>query len=143
MPLCPRCGQPLRRLDSVDGSFFMTCPNRVAVMRDGELRPREPRQGERRSDHCGQTVHVVSMGGIAWVTPISKESFARYHRTYPTVAKVYGDLGIVVPSRPIAGEEEIPKHKCKGCGTLTPLFDLYGGRCRQRCAKLAPHVESA
>jgi hypothetical protein len=132
--MCPKCNQPVRRISVNSGSFFMTCPNRISIDVKGG------RPGEKRSDHCGQKLHVLAADGVAFVAPVSEEAFRKYHRTYPTAATVYGELGIIVLT-PRASPDEIPKYKCLGCGELTPLYDLYGGRCRATCAKLADHVE--
>ena len=122
--MCPKCNQPLRRVTANSGSFFMTCPNRVPARVQVQLRP-----GEKRSDHCGQTVHLVAVEGVALVTPISKAQFEIFRRSYPAAAEVYRQLGIL-PSRPLDTPKAIPEYPCSDCGTLTKLHDLYGGLCR-------------
>lgn len=109
----------------------MTCPNRISIEAQG---------GQKRSDHCGQKLHVLAAEGVAFVSPVSEDAFRKYHRTYPSAATVYSELGIIhLTSR--RDPTEIPKHKCLGCGEETPLYDLYGGRCRTRCATIADRVD--
>ena len=118
---CPKCGQPIRRTTAAHGSFVLTCPNRTkgAAARDD------------RSEHCGQTMHILAADGVAIVTPISKEAFGRYRRAYPGGAQVYQDAGIIAARD---GADAVGSFPCRECGTPTKLFDLYGGLCRDNCA---------
>lgn len=77
---------------------------------------------------------VVAMEGIAVVVPISKEEFQTWLRTYPTALEVFGSLGVVVV-RASDLEAKIPSFRCKSCGDLTGIHELFGGVCR-RCSGL-------
>lgn len=125
---CPKCDQPLRRVTAGHGSFIMTCPNRV----NGVITA-----GGTRSDHCGQTVHVLAAEGVAVVLPIDKKLFLKYQRAYPGAAIIYAEAGIL-PTR--IGPDGVPTHDCRICHTPTKLFDLYGGECRG-CAASTPVPE--
>jgi len=126
MAMCPKCNQPLRRITANSGSFFMTCPNRIPSTQKPGARP-----GEKRSDHCGQKVHVLAGEGVALVTPISSAQFEEFTRIYASARHVYASLGIIA-TRP-ASPDEIPEFRCTGCGEVTKLYDLYAGVCR-RCS---------
>lgn len=117
---CPKCDQPLRRLTGSQGSFILTCPNRVKI---GALKG-----GDVRSDHCGQKLHVLAAEGVAIVLPLSTEMFRKYQKAYPGAAKLYEDLG-VIPTRP--GTDYVPSFACVSCESPTKLYDLHGGYCRQ------------
>lgn len=121
--MCPKCGQQLRRITANAGSFFMTCPNRIPAVQPKGIHPLE-----KRSDHCGQKVHVLASEGVAIVTPISNKQFDEFTRIYASARHVYASLGIIA-TRPAA--EEIPEYHCTNCGEPTKLFDLYAGQCRK------------
>lgn len=112
VPVCPCCSHPLRRATGGSGSFYLTCDNRVAGKK------------------CGQTAHLLAAEGVVAVTAISKEQYERFRRTYARASTVYGEVG-VIPTRPPAGADGIPEHPCVSCSTLTKLFDLYAGECRE------------
>lgn len=116
---CPKCLEPLRKVAANAGSFFLTCENRIAIA------------GKKYPERCGQTVHIVAVEGIAAVAAVTKDQFKRFLRTYPIAVDVYAELGIVV-TRP-ADPREIPLHKCSSCQRDYPLYDLFGGQCRE-CA---------
>lgn len=112
VPVCPRCGSPLRRATAGAGSFYLTCDNRVAGKK------------------CGQTVHLLAAEGVVAVTAISKDQYDRFRQTYARARTVYGEVGVIT-TRPQEGADAIPEHPCSSCGVPTKLFDLYAGECRK------------
>jgi hypothetical protein len=70
-PKCPKCGLAVEAVAANEGSFFLTCDNKI------------PQQG-RFPERCGQTVHVIAFEGVAIVTPVTKADFQIFRRSYPT-----------------------------------------------------------
>jgi hypothetical protein len=120
-PHCPKCNQTMRRLTGSQGSFYATCDNSVKIVTPGHNYP--------RVEKCGQTVHVVAVEGVVFVTAISKEQYRRFKSVYARARDVYAEHNIITLSR--ADGHEVPEHACSSCGTPTKLFDLYGGECRK------------
>lgn len=113
VPVCPRCGHPLRRATGGTGSFYLTCDKKI--------------EGGRK---CGQTVHLLAAEGVVAVTAISKDQYERFKSTYARARTVYGEIGVIT-TRPQEGPDAIPEHPCSSCLNTTKLFDLYAGECRE------------
>jgi hypothetical protein len=122
-PKCPKCNLPLRRLAANEGSFFVTCDNKI---------PKPSSFPER----CGQTVHVIAFEGVAIVTPVTKADFQIFRRSYPTASQIYKKLGIL-PTRPHDSPAAVPQFPCLDCAKATPLYQLREGVCGDCSAKAA------
>ena len=78
MPICPKCWQPVQRLQLDIGSMFAICGYR---------------RGGRR---CGQRLHLMGTGGgVCVVVALSDVEYERYTKQQHLIAELYDDLGIL------------------------------------------------
>ncbi len=79
MPMCPKCWQPLSRIQLNTGSMFAICGYR---------------KGGRR---CGQRLHVMGTGssGVCVVVALTEEEYEYYTKHQFLISELYEDLGIL------------------------------------------------
>jgi hypothetical protein len=78
MPMCPKCEQPIPRMQLDLGSMFVVCGYR---------------KGGKR---CGQRLHILGTGhGVCVVVGLTKEEYEYYTKRQYLVPWFYEELGIL------------------------------------------------
>lgn len=78
MPMCPKCWQPLSRIQLDIGSMFAICGYR---------------RGGRR---CGQRLHILGTGsGVCIVVGLTDDEYELYTKQRNLISELYEDLGIL------------------------------------------------
>jgi len=77
-PICPRCAQPLPRIQLDIGSMFAICGYRKGGGR------------------CGQRLHILGTGhGVCVVVSLSAHEYGYYTKRQHLIAGLYEELGIL------------------------------------------------
>lgn len=79
-PICPRCDQPLPRLQLDFGSLFAICGYR--------------NKGQR----CGQRLHIKAVDGVCIVIGLTPDEYEHYTRRRKPIDRLYAELGIITPA---------------------------------------------
>lgn len=78
MPMCPKCEQPLPRVQLDIGSMFAICGYR----KGGQL--------------CGQRIHVLGTGnGVCVVVGLTDNEYGYYTKRQYLISQFYEELGIL------------------------------------------------